>query len=104
MVNFAFRKICPFIVVVVSSPLQTRFICFRISSGIAWPSAEPDTIDQVPCSCSMSFLKAESSAACVQAITAANATNQIDHFIKFLSRDSIGGMETDSCMRLLKLG
>jgi hypothetical protein len=34
IVIFAFKKSCPAIVVVVSSPWQTRFICLSISSGI----------------------------------------------------------------------
>src|SRR5688572_17780662 len=63
IVIFAFMNTCPAIVVVVSSPLQTRFICFRISSGIGWPSAEPDTIDHSPCNCARSFLAASFSSA-----------------------------------------
>src|SRR5204862_2068076 len=63
MVNFAFMKTCPSIVVVVSSPLQLRFICLSISSGMAWPSDEPEIIDHSPCNWSRSFLIACSSAA-----------------------------------------
>src|SRR5258705_9237633 len=62
IVIFALMKIRPAIVVVASSPLQTRFICFIISAGMAWPSAEPDTIDHSPCNWAMSFLTASFSA------------------------------------------
>src|SRR2546427_3976527 len=60
---FAFKYTCPAIVVVVSSPRQTRFICWRISSGMDWPSAEPDTIDHSACNGARSFLTASFSAA-----------------------------------------
>src|SRR5258705_13783277 len=63
MVIFALINTRPFMVVVVSSPLQTRFICWRISSGIGWPSAEPDTMDQSPCREARSFLTASFSSA-----------------------------------------
>src|SRR6266496_3983782 len=60
---FALKNTCPFIVVVVSSPLQTRFICLRMSSGMGWPSAEPDTIVHSPCRAARSFLAASFSSA-----------------------------------------
>ena len=63
MVIFAFMKTRSPMVVAVSSPLQIRFICLRIWSGIGWPSAEPDTIDHSPCNLARSFLTASSSAA-----------------------------------------
>src|SRR5712671_2110836 len=66
MVIFAFRKICPAVVTVVSSPLQILFICLSISSGIGWPSAMPDIIDHSPCNWAMSFLTASLSAAAVE--------------------------------------
>src|SRR5258706_162105 len=62
-VIFALMNTCSALVVVVSSPLQTRFICLRISSGMGWPSAEPDTIDHSPCNWARSFLTASFPAA-----------------------------------------
>src|SRR5438093_2789574 len=63
MVILALKKSWPALVVVVSSPLQTRFICLTITSGTGWPSAEPDTIDHSPCNWDRSFLTASFSAA-----------------------------------------
>src|SRR5262249_26289714 len=71
MVIFAVKYTCPPIVVLVSVPLQTRFISLRIESGIGWPSAEPDTIDHSPCKRARSFLTASSSAAEDQMLAAA---------------------------------
>src|SRR5262245_37877526 len=67
---FAFRKTCPPEVTVISSPLQTRFICLRISSGMGRPSAVPDTIDHSPCNRSMSFLMPALSSAATSEIAA----------------------------------
>src|SRR5882724_913452 len=66
IVIFAFKKIRPAVVTVVSSPLQILFICLSISSGIGWPSAMPDIIDHSPCNWAMSFLMASLSAAAVE--------------------------------------
>src|SRR5258707_15599005 len=76
MVNLAFMNTCPPKVVVVSSPLQTRFICSRISAGIGWPSAEPDTIDHSPCNRARAFVTALFSPAPADemVVTAANPT------------------------------
>src|SRR3954467_630164 len=56
MLNFAFMKTWSPIVVVVSFPLQTRFISLRKSSCIDCPSAEPETMDHSPCILARSFL------------------------------------------------
>src|SRR5436190_14182888 len=74
IVILALMKSWPAIVVVVSSPLQTRFISLSISSGMGWPSAEPDTIDHSPCNLAMSFLTASfSSAQAEKMVVAAKA-------------------------------
>src|SRR5262245_42598593 len=70
MVTFALRNISPPAVTVISSLLQTRFICLRISSGIGWPSAVPETMDHSPRNWSMSFLMAGLSSAAASEIAA----------------------------------
>src|SRR5712672_2219838 len=71
MVIFAWKKTCPDIVTVISSPLQIRFIFPARSAGMAWPSADPDTIDHSPCSRARSFLTAWSSAEANEMVAAA---------------------------------
>src|SRR5258706_8062066 len=92
-VIFALMNTCPAIVVVVSSPLQTRFICLRLSSGIGWPSAEPDTIAHSPCSAARSFLTASFSSA--QTGARARMVNPINRafcsFFMFVFELMLGG-------------
>src|SRR6266511_3521889 len=63
IVNFALRKSWPPTVTVVSSPLQTRRADSRMASGMADPSAAPDTMDHSPWSWALSFLTASLSSA-----------------------------------------
>src|SRR6266516_1743789 len=73
IVNFAFMKSCPPTVTVVSSPLQTRLAVSRMASGMALPSADPETMDHSPWSWALSFLMASLSSAQAEEIaTAAN--------------------------------
>jgi hypothetical protein len=76
METFALMKVCFPAVTVISSPLQTRFICWRMSSGIGWPSAVPDTIDHSPCNWAMSFLMAGLSSAPASEIAAQMRSRQ----------------------------
>src|SRR5215218_407653 len=71
----AFKYTVVPMVVVAWFPLQTRFICFRISSGIVWPFAEPETMDHSPCNWAISFLVISESWAHVCEV--AHATNPI---------------------------
>src|SRR5439155_1474262 len=75
IVNFAFMRSCSPIVTVVSSPLQTRLAVSRMASGMAFPSADPDTMDHSPWSWAMSLLMASLSSG--QAVDAATAANPI---------------------------
>src|SRR5437868_8667153 len=60
IVIFAFKNNSPPIVTVVSFPLQTRFICLRVSAGIGSPLANPETIDHSPCKSARSLASASS--------------------------------------------
>src|SRR6266566_62805 len=75
MVNFAFMMSCAPTVTVVSSPLQTRLAVSRMASGMAVPSADPDTMVHSPWSWAMSFLIASLPSA--QAVDIATAANPI---------------------------
>src|SRR3954452_13995369 len=79
MLNLAFMKTRSPIMVVVSFPLQTRFISLRKSSCIDCPSAEPETMDHSPCILARSFFSVSASwaqmrerVAAVSQITRAN--------------------------------
>src|ERR1043166_3944882 len=68
----------PAIVMVSSSPLQTRFICFAISAGMGWPSAEPETIVHSPCNWARAFFAASlSSPKLVESATAKRAVRRV---------------------------
>src|SRR5438309_7620148 len=71
----AFMMSCPPTVTVVSSSLQTRLAVSRMASGMALPSADPDTMDHSPWSWALSFLMASLSSA--QALDIATAANPI---------------------------
>src|SRR5262245_3015801 len=89
MVIFAFMNVWSPIVVLVSSPLQTRFICLRRSSDSDWPSAEPETIDHSPCNRARSFLTASFSAAVRRGRISAISAVRIAIWIGFMCVDVI---------------
>src|SRR5947207_2862539 len=87
---------CPPTVTVVSSPLQMRLEVVRMVSGMAWPSADPDTINHSPCNRARSFLTASlSSAQAGETATAANPMSKAQrivfmgklHFFRFNSTE-----------------
>ena len=80
-VNWAFMKSWPPIITVVSLSFATRWAVARIASGIACPSASPETIDHSPCSLAISALIASSSLAQVTAMGTTNNASARNTFV-----------------------
>src|SRR5438552_11002241 len=88
IVNFAFMRSCVPMVTVVSSSLQTRLAVSRMASGMAFPSADPDTMDHWPWSWALSFLMASLSS--VQAVDIATAAIPIRNAVGNVFIDEFG--------------